>query len=191
MDKWSTLLPNSGRQLFELAPVDVVSCVHTCHLSAAISINHLSHSLPDINACKHTFHLHAQQLCNGHQTLPYQLLPHVACRDMVDDQAALTSVGVHHGDMVYVLYHFERNVDPAYKPSPFEQRQFGAHITVNDVIAKQTRIERQEKPTVEGLSIDRSAANVFQQYVQAALAFSIKRGGILYGTGESTWIHRQ
>ena len=31
------------------------------------------------------------------------------------------------------------------------------------------------------VSFERHAANVFQSYVQSALAFSIKRGGILYG----------
>lgn len=36
---------------------------------------------------------------------------------------------------------------------------------------------------MESVSFDRNAANVFQSYVQSALAFSIKRGGILYGTG--------
>ncbi len=40
---------------------------------------------------------------------------------------------------------------------------------------------------MESCSFDRNAANVFQSYVQSALAFSIKRGGILYGTGEGGW----
>eukprot|EP00775_Hariotina_reticulata_P004570 gene4570-4825_t len=53
---------------------------------------------------------------------------------------------------------------------------------VADIVAKQRRVERQDKPAVEGLSFDRAAANIFQQYCQSALAFSIKRGGILYGT---------
>lgn len=57
-------------------------------------------------------------------------------------------------------------------------------LQVADIIAKQRRIERQDKGTVEGVSFDRSAANVFQQYCQAALAFSIKRGGICYGTSK-------
>ena len=56
-------------------------------------------------------------------------------------------------------------------------------VQVSDVVSKQARIERQDKPTVEGVSFDRAAANSFQAYCQSALAFSIKRGGILYGTG--------
>jgi hypothetical protein len=57
-------------------------------------------------------------------------------------------------------------------------------LQVADIIAKQRRVERQDKATVEGVSFDRSAANVFQQYCNSALAFSIKRGGICYGTSE-------
>ena len=41
---------------------------------------------------------------------------------------------------------------------------------------------RQETPHCASVSFDRHAANVFQQYILGALAFSIKRGGILYGT---------
>jgi nuclear protein localization protein 4 homolog len=50
------------------------------------------------------------------------------------------------------------------------------------MVAKQTRIERQETPACASVSFDVHAANAFQSYVQSALAFSIKRGGILYGT---------
>lgn len=35
------------------------------------------------------------------------------------------------------------------------------------------------------VSFDRHAANVFQQYINGALAFSIKRGGLLYGQVDS------
>eukprot|EP00879_Flechtneria_rotunda_P015340 GHRR01016036.1.p1 GENE.GHRR01016036.1~~GHRR01016036.1.p1 ORF type:complete len:378 (+),score=128.22 GHRR01016036.1:953-2086(+) len=97
--------------------------------------------------------------------------------------APLKSLGVNHGDVLYLLYDIERQVEPAYKPGPLDSsRPFGSHVTVADIVAKQRRIERQGKATVEAVSFDRSAANVFQQYCQSALAFSIKRGGILYGT---------
>ena len=49
--------------------------------------------------------------------------------------------------------------------------------------ALQTRIERQEAPHAGSASFDFAAANLFQSYVSSAIAFSIKRGGILYGTG--------
>lgn len=40
---------------------------------------------------------------------------------------------------------------------------------------------RQEQPHCTSVSFDRHAANAFQSYVQSAIAFSIKRGAILYG----------
>jgi len=54
-------------------------------------------------------------------------------------------------------------------------------MTVEEMVARQIRIERQEQPKVASVSFDRHAADVFQAYVRTALAFSIKRGGILYG----------
>ncbi len=42
-------------------------------------------------------------------------------------------------------------------------------------------LHRQEEPHCASVSFDKHAANMFQSYVQSALAFSIKRGGILYG----------
>ena len=41
---------------------------------------------------------------------------------------------------------------------------------------------RQDAPHCASVSFDRHAANSFQAYNQQALAFSIKRGGILYGS---------
>lgn len=96
--------------------------------------------------------------------------------------ASLASLGVAHGDLLFLAYDLERDVEPAYKPKPYETRPFGSHVSVADIVAKQRRIERQDKPAVEGVSFERSAADVFQQYCQSALAFSIKRGGILYGS---------
>ncbi len=62
---------------------------------------------------------------------------------------------------------------------------------VADVVSKWMRIERQEKATVESVSMDRHAANAFQSYLQSALAFSIKRGGILYGSGGCVTAHEK
>lgn len=42
-------------------------------------------------------------------------------------------------------------------------------------------MRRQETPHCTSVSFERHAANAFQSYVSGALAFSIKRGGILYG----------
>ncbi|GLC39288.1 hypothetical protein PLESTB_001573700 [Pleodorina starrii] len=100
-------------------------------------------------------------------------------RDLAINDASLKSQGVSHGDMVYLLYSFERQVEPAVKPAA---KPFGVHMTLNDVMARVVRIERQEKPHVSAISFDRNAANVFQSYLQGAFNFSIKRGGLLYGT---------
>ncbi|CAI5482481.1 unnamed protein product [Closterium sp. Yama58-4] len=49
------------------------------------------------------------------------------------------------------------------------------------MVARQMRIERQETSHCQQVSFDRDAANVFQHYVHDSLAFSIKRGGFLFG----------
>ncbi len=102
-------------------------------------------------------------------------------KDMINNSSPLASLGVTHGTMIHLLYHFERQVEGV-KLSEFDKRPFGPHMTVSRMVAKQTRIERQETPTCASVSFDMHAANAFQSYVQSALAFSIKRGGILYGT---------
>ncbi|KAL3153175.1 hypothetical protein ABBQ38_011927 [Trebouxia sp. C0009 RCD-2024] len=102
-------------------------------------------------------------------------------KDLSNNKVRLKQAGVQHGDMIYMHYPFARKVESVIKKSVFEGRGFGAKMTVEQLIAKQTRIERQEEPHCASVSFDRHAANVFQTYVSSALAFSIKRGGILYG----------
>ncbi|OMO77827.1 Nuclear pore localization protein NPL4 [Corchorus capsularis] len=53
---------------------------------------------------------------------------------------------------------------------------------MDDLIAKQTRITRQESPHCDSVSFDRDSANAFQLYVNETLAFASKRGGFMYGT---------
>lgn len=101
------------------------------------------------------------------------------------DGAALAALGVAHGDMLYLLYESTRDVAPAVPKTDLDRFEFGARVTVADIAKKQRRVERQEKAAVGSCSFERHAANAFQSYVQSALAFSIKRGGILYGTGET------
>lgn len=55
-------------------------------------------------------------------------------------------------------------------------------MTIEALVASQVRIERQEKPVAASVSFDLNAANSFQAYVRSALGFSVKRGGLLYGT---------
>lgn len=78
--------------------------------------------------------------------------------------------------MVFLSYEGERTVaGPAVRLS-------GRKMTMDDLIAKQMRIVRQETANCEMVSFDRDAANGFQAYVNATLAFAVKRGGFMYGT---------
>jgi nuclear protein localization family protein 4 len=54
-------------------------------------------------------------------------------------------------------------------------------MTMDDLIAKQMRVSRQENPHCKSVSFDRDCANVFQHYVNETLAFAVKRGGFMYG----------
>lgn len=102
-------------------------------------------------------------------------------KDFQNGNSTLNSLGVHHGDIIFMLYSGERQI-PGVARSEFEKRPFGAHMDINAMVAAQTRIERQDAAVAKFVSFDRHAANVFQTYLSAALAFSIKRGGILYGS---------
>ena len=45
-------------------------------------------------------------------------------------------------------------------------RKFGEHTTAGEVMARQVRIERQDKALFDAISFDKGAANKFQEYVQ-------------------------
>ncbi|XP_042491427.1 NPL4-like protein 1 [Macadamia integrifolia] len=99
--------------------------------------------------------------------------------DMSNPQTLVSSLGISHGSMIYLAYEGERTVaGPAVKPSA----SFGRKMTMDDLIAKQMRVSRQENPHCESVSFDRDAANAFQHYVNESLAFAVKRGGFMYGT---------
>ncbi|GFQ04404.1 npl4-like protein 1 [Phtheirospermum japonicum] len=99
--------------------------------------------------------------------------------DMVDPNTRLSSLNIAHGAIVYLTYEGERTVaGPAFHPSG----SFGKKMTMDDLIAKQMRITRQENPHCELVSFDRDAANAFQHYVNESLAFAVKRAGFMYGT---------
>ncbi|KFM24921.1 NPL4-like protein 2 [Auxenochlorella protothecoides] len=93
---------------------------------------------------------------------------------------SLKGLGIQHGDTLFMKYGIKRSI-PGPPRSTFETRPFGAHMDVRRMVAAQTRIERQETAACSSASFDAEAAHAFQSYVSAALAFSIKRGGILYG----------
>lgn len=100
--------------------------------------------------------------------------------DMSAPHAPLSSLGIGHGSMVYVHYEGERSVA---RPAAFSPAgSFGRKMTMDDLIARQMRVGRQEAPHCELVSFDRDAANAFQHYVNETLAFAVKRGGFMYGT---------
>lgn len=45
--------------------------------------------------------------------------------------ATLNSLGVEHGDLLFLKYDIERQVEPAYKPKPYETRPFGSSVSVS------------------------------------------------------------
>ncbi|KAL0452660.1 UNVERIFIED_CONTAM: NPL4-like protein 1 [Sesamum latifolium] len=99
--------------------------------------------------------------------------------DMSDPSARLSSLNVAHGSVVYLAYEGQRTVAG---PASHRAGSFGKKMTMDDLIAKQMRVTRQEKAHCELVSFDRDAANVFQHYVNESLAFAVKRGGFMYGT---------
>lgn len=100
--------------------------------------------------------------------------------DMSNPQTPLPSLNLTHGSIVYLAYEGERTVagGPGVQPAG----SFGKKMTMDDLIAKQMRITRQENPHCELVSFDRETANAFQHYVNDTLAFAVKRGGFMYGT---------
>ncbi|PIN08189.1 Nuclear pore complex, rNpl4 component (sc Npl4) [Handroanthus impetiginosus] len=99
--------------------------------------------------------------------------------DMADPNTRVSSLNIAHGSIIYLAYEGERTVaGPAFHPSG----SFGKKMTMDDLIAKQMRITRQENPHCELVSFDRDTANAFQHYVNESLAFAVKRGGFMYGT---------
>ncbi|KAK9281548.1 hypothetical protein L1049_004451 [Liquidambar formosana] len=100
--------------------------------------------------------------------------------DMSNPQTPLSALKLSHGSIVYLAYDGERTVPG--RPSAFRPAgSFGRKMTMDDLIAKQMRVTRQENPHCELVSFDRDAANAFQHYVNESLAFAVKRGGFMYG----------
>lgn len=100
--------------------------------------------------------------------------------DMSNPRTPISSLNLSHGSMVYLFYEGERTVPG--RPAVFAPAgSFGRKMTMDDLIAKQMKVTRQENPHCELVSFDRDAANVFQQYVNESLAFGVKRGGFMYG----------
>ena len=88
-----------------------------------------------------------------------------AFRDMANERATLASLGVAHGSLVYFRYSVQREVTP--NAVSVASRPFGAHMTIAEMVLRQVRVERQDKPRCASLSFDGQAANVFQACVPA------------------------
>ncbi|KAJ3704582.1 hypothetical protein LUZ61_008287 [Rhynchospora tenuis] len=101
-----------------------------------------------------------------------------------DPSASLSSLGLSHGSLLYLSSSVPRLSAPPPPPrSAFAPAgSFGRNkMTIDDLVARQIRITRQENPHCVSASFDRASANAFQLYVSETLAFSIKRGAFLYG----------
>ncbi|PIA44652.1 hypothetical protein AQUCO_01700329v1 [Aquilegia coerulea] len=99
--------------------------------------------------------------------------------DMSNPKTLISSLGITHGSIIYLAYEGERSVPG---PNITPAGSFGRKMTMDDLIAKQMRVTRQENPHCDSVSFDRDSANVFQHYVNESLAFAVKRGGFMYGT---------
>ncbi|CAN4098215.1 unnamed protein product [Withania somnifera] len=99
--------------------------------------------------------------------------------DMANPHTPISSLNLAHGSIVYLAYEGERTIAG---PAVHAAGSFGKKMTMDDLIAKQMRVTRQENPHCELVSFDRDAANAFQHYVNETLAFAVKRGGFMYGT---------
>ncbi|KAG2325354.1 hypothetical protein Bca52824_008082 [Brassica carinata] len=104
----------------------------------------------------------------------------VSFTDMADPNLLISSLNLSHGSMLYLAYEGERTIrgGPAVTPAG----SFGRKMTVEDLIARQMRVSRQEKSHCDSVSFDRDCANAFQHYVNESLAFAVKRGGFMYGS---------
>ncbi|KAK1278112.1 NPL4-like protein 2 [Acorus gramineus] len=103
--------------------------------------------------------------------------------DLSNPWSTFPSLGIGHGSLIYLSYDhtiIERTIPPPPLLTP--AGSFGRKMTMDDLIAKQVRVTRQETSPCESVSFDRSAADAFQHYVNDSLAFAVKRCGFMYGT---------
>ncbi|XP_062198975.1 NPL4-like protein [Phragmites australis] len=115
---------------------------------------------------------------------PALLLPNPsAAVPLLSDQAALlASLRLANGAFVYLSYPPDaRSARPPPPKALSTAGSFGRKMTMDDLIARQIRVTRQEAPLCAAASFDRDAANAFQLHVAESLAFAVKRAGFLYG----------
>ncbi|XP_072954682.1 NPL4-like protein [Typha angustifolia] len=99
-----------------------------------------------------------------------------------DPSTPLSSLNLSHGSLLFLLSSAPRTALPKAPPTFQPAGSFGRNkMTIEDLVARQIRVSRQETPHAAGASFDRDAAHAFQLYVSDSLAFAVKRGGFLYG----------
>ncbi|KAF8660493.1 hypothetical protein HU200_057643 [Digitaria exilis] len=135
-----------------------------------------------------------QRLIESHLTVPVQLQrlsldpalllpsPSAAVPLLADPAARLASLRLSNGAFVYLAYPPDaRSARPPPPKVLSAAGSFGKKMTMDDLIARQIRVTRQENALCAAASFDRDAANAFQLYVAESLAFAVKRAGFLYG----------
>uniref|UniRef100_A0ACD5VCS8 Uncharacterized protein n=1 Tax=Avena sativa TaxID=4498 RepID=A0ACD5VCS8_AVESA len=112
---------------------------------------------------------------------PALLLP-AAQAQPLDPAAPLAALPLANGSFVYLSYPPDaRSSQPSPPKALAPAGSFGKKMTMDDLIARQIRVTRQEAPLCSAASFDRDSANAFQLYVAESLAFAVKRAGFLYG----------
>ncbi|KAK8946523.1 NPL4-like protein 1 [Platanthera zijinensis] len=102
--------------------------------------------------------------------------------DLSNPSTPLSTFGISHGSLIFLFYEGMRSVrGPSGPAAVTPAGSFGRKMTMDDLIARQMRVSRQENPHCDSTSFDRDAAHAFQLYVNETLAFAIKRGGFMYG----------
>ncbi|EES03952.1 hypothetical protein BDA96_03G398600 [Sorghum bicolor] len=135
-----------------------------------------------------------QRLIESHLTVPVPLQrlsldpalllpnPSAAVPLLADPATPLASLRLANGAFVYLAYPPDaRSARPPPPKALSVAGSFGKKMTMDDLIARQIRVTRQENALCAAASFDRDAANAFQLYVAESLAFAVKRAGFLYG----------
>ena len=135
-----------------------------------------------------------QRLIESHLTVPVPLQrlsldpalllpsPSAAVPLLANPAATLASLRLANGAFVYLAYPPDaRSARPPPPKALSAAGSFGKKMTMDDLIARQIRVTRQENALCAVASFDRDAANAFQLYVAESLTFAVKRAGFLYG----------
>ncbi|KAI4319437.1 hypothetical protein MLD38_033034 [Melastoma candidum] len=122
---------------------------------------------------------HFQNL-SPNQSILLSKSPYDASSLSPDPSTPLSSLGLSHGSILYLYYDpssFSRTSLPPPPPSFPPRRK----MTIDDLVARQVRVVRQDSPHCSLASLDRDSAHSFQLFLSESLAFAVKRGGFLYG----------